>query len=206
MKKETALLEFEDLELLKTVIENYNQVYRNSSRRCVLKTKSPFEHEIEITDDGQLLPYGIFEIGRHIGYQLMYKNYRIRLTGWKQNFHQTIFESENHPVEESVFLTLENNEAINFKIKKATGYDSEIETVMPFISQSDFEEISTFSLIQIIRHLHWTEQKTQRGLRINYLITGKYLLIFGVDLRYGQNYYRIDLESVYEITKPENDF
>lgn len=206
MRTEKAKLEFGDSKLLEEVVNNYNWVYRNSSRHCDLRIGSYLIHEIEITDDGKLLPYGIFEIGRHIGYRLMYDNYRIRLSGWRKSFHQTIYEGEIFPQGESMTVKLKNDEENTFDIRKAAIQDAEIQTIMPFISKEDFGEIVQFSAFQETQQGNWTTRKTQHNLSINYLLAGNFLLIFGVDIRYGGNHYRVDLESAYEIQRPEHDF
>jgi hypothetical protein len=206
MRREKANLEFEETGLLLEVIEKYNWMYRNTSRKCDLNLKKTGIHELTITDDGNLIPYGIFEIGTYIGNRLIYDNYRIKLTGWRKLFHETVHESEFHPQEEKITLTLKENEEVILKIKSATGINSGIGNLKPFLMEKDFLDITEFSQFKEIKYFETINHQTRNNLRINYTIIEKYLLIFGVDLRYGENFYRVDLESVFEINKPEHDF
>lgn len=205
MKKETANLEFENTTLLKEVVEKYNWIYRNTSRKCELKINQDKSNKISISDDGKLLPYGLFEIGTYIGSRLIYESYKIELVGWTKKIQKTVFEEEFHPKNETINLFLKDEE-LNFTIKNATGINSAIGTIKPFINESDFLKIAQFSEFDEIKNLKSKNYLTRNQYRINYSIVKNYLLIFGVDLRYGKDYYRIDLESAFEIKRPKNDF
>lgn len=206
MRIEQANLEFEDIELLQAAVRAFNWDHRNTSRKCALKLNPSGIHEITVEDNGNLIPFGLFEIGTYIGYRQMYTNYRIRLGGWRKSFHRTIFEGDFYPQEEMMPLMLNGADGITLQLKSATGYDSGIETIRPFLSQEDFQGITEFSQFREIKHPNATDYKTWQNQKINYSIVGKYLLLFGVDIRYTPAYCRIDMETVFEINKPENDF
>jgi len=206
MKEEKAVLEFDELSLIQNVINQYNWRYSKTSRRCEVNSNKLGRHEISIIDDGKLVPFGIFDLGYSIGVKWMNENYRIELTGWYKKFHKTIHEEKKHPKNEEISIELKGDTKINLKIKKATLPNSNISTIKPYLHQRDFTQISNLSEFKILPNLKTKIFQTKNNLNLNYVTKDNYLFIFGTDLRSGKDYYKIDLESVFEIKRPDYDF
>lgn len=206
MKKEIASIKFEDSILLKEVVEKYNWRYGKTSRKCELISDELGNHKITMIDDGKLLPFGIFDIGYSIGEKWMFENYRIKLTGWYKIFDLTLFESKEYPQKEIKQIELKEKHIVDLEIKKATSPNAAIGGIKNYLEESDYGRICSLSKFKLIPNIKSKIYQTKNNLRISYSTTDNYLFIFGTDLRYGKEYYRIDLESVFEIERPNYDF
>lgn len=203
MKKETAYLEYRDSEFLKYVVEKYNHSHRKSTRSCELEIIGDGKHQISIVDEVDLMPYGIFDIGTQIGFVDMHNNFRIELKIWGKNYNQVIFNSNTFPKLETYNVEIKEGQIVSIPIHKSVGINSSIGNLKPYLTKDDFIKIYEKSNFQIVRS---STVQTQKKKRINYYIQDNYLFLFGVDIRYSPNHYQIELESVYEIQYPKDDF
>lgn len=205
MIEEKAILEFQDSELLAEVIEQYNKRYSRTSRKCETKEIKPNLYEIKLKDDGKLIPYGIFELGVAIGEKWMSKNYRIKLTGWYKLIKETIYEKQNYPGSEIVSIKLKDDQLFEAQIKKFTSVNSSFGIIRPYLEEEDFDQIASLSEFKLVPNIKSKIYQTDKSLRINFIVKDNYLLIFGTDLKNRSDYYRVDLESVFEIEKHKYD-
>lgn len=203
MKKETAYIEYEETEFLKYVVEKYNHSHRKSTRSCELQINDDGNHKITIVDEAELIPYGIFDIGTQIGFVEMNSNFRIKVKALVKNYNQVIFDSDNFPKLETFKVKIEENKNVTIPIRNSVSINSSIGNLKPYLTKEDFITIYEKSDFQIVRS---SAVQTQKNKRINYYIQDNYLFLFGIDIRYSPNHYQIELESVYEIQIPEDDF
>lgn len=203
MKKEIAYIEYKETEFLKYVVERYNHSHRKSTRSCELQINNDGNHKITIVDEAELMPYGIFDIGTQIGFVEMNSNFRIKVKALVKNYFEVIFESDNYPTFETFRVEIDEDEIVTIPIRNSVGINSSIGNLKPYLTKEDFITIYEKSNFQIVRS---STVHTQKNKRINYYIQDNYLFLFGIDIRYSPNYYQIELESVYEIQIPEDDF
>jgi len=203
MKIETANIEYEDSELLKEVLKWYNHSHRNSTRSCELSLGENNYHQIKVIDKSDLIPFGIYDIGSQIGFMEMNKKFRIKLSGWHKIFDKVIFKSNQHPKDELFSIANKNENQLAIKIKNSTGINSDFGTLQKYLDELDIITIEENSkLLRITPSMFQTYKKK----RLNYSISDNLLFLYGTDLRYGKDYYEIELDSVYEIEIPKNDF
>jgi len=203
MKKETAYIEYKDTEFLKYVVEKYNYSHRKSTRSCELQINDDGNHKITIVDEAELMPYGIFDIGTQVGFVEMNNNFRIKVKALVKNYNEVIFDGDIYPTFETVKVEIEDDEYVTIPIRNSVGINSSIGNLKPYLTKEDFVTIFEKSNFQIVRS---STVQTQKSKRINYYIQDNYLFLFGIDIRYSPNHYQIELESVYEIQIPEDDF
>jgi hypothetical protein len=202
MISQKAKFKFNDIDLLEKTVDKFNELYSNTSRNVDLVNLESNSFEIIVTDDGNLLPYGIFNIGTSIGSQMFYKNYRIKLTGKWNRLNKTIYQSSKHPKDEFESIMFDKTEVL-VDIKKSTGVSAAIGIIKPFLSNDDFNQVVTNCKFQKIGNPLSNIYTTENGLRINYTIQDNYLIIFGAKLEYGKSNFRVDLDSIYEIELPD---
>jgi len=203
MKTEIANIEYVDSELLEEVVKWYNHSHRNSTRSCELSKGDKNYHQLKVIDKADLIPYGIYHIGSQIGYLEMNQKFRIKLTGWHKKYDKTIFKSNKHPKDELFFITNKNENELSFKIRNSTGINSSFGTIQTYLNESDIELIEQKSNLT---RLAPSMFQTYNLKRLNYSISNNLLFLYGTDLRYGKDYYEIELDSIYEIIIPKDDF
>jgi hypothetical protein len=203
MKTETAQIKYQDSKFLEYVVDKYNHSHRKSTRSCELSINDNGNHKISIIDEADLIPYGIFDIGIQIGFIDMHNNFRLELKSWAKKYSEIIFDSNIYPKDELYEIELKDGQHHKIPIRNIVGINSSIGNIKPFINKDDFIKIYEKSNFQIIRS---STVMTQKNKRINYYIQDNYLFLFGVDLKYSPNHYQIELESIFEINIPKDDF
>jgi hypothetical protein len=203
MKTEVANIEYLDSELLEEVVKWYNHSHRNSTRSCELTIGDKSYHQLKVIDKSDLIPFGIYDVGSQIGYLEMNRNFRIKLLGWHKKYDRTIFKSNKHPKDELFFVTNNNEKEKSFKVRNATGINSDFGTIQIYLDELDMNLIEQKSNLT---RLTPSMFQTHNQKRLNYSISNNLLFLYGTDLRYGKAYYEIELDSIFEIEIPKDDF
>jgi len=203
MKVEEANLYYEDSDLLEEVVKWYNHSHRNSTRSCELTIGHQSQHRLKVIDKVELMPYGLHDIGTQIGHMEMKAKFRIKLTGWFESHNKTIYKSDNHPTNETFSIITQNDTQQNIPVRSATGINSNFATVKQYLFEEDIEQIEDKSNLH---KLTPSTFQTSSHKRLNFFIQENNLILFGTDLRYGKNHYEIDLDSIYGIEIPKDDF
>lgn len=203
MKTEIANIEYVDSELLEEVVKWYNHSHRNSTRSCELTIGDKNHHQLKVIDKSDLIPYGLYDVGTQIGYLEMNQKFRIKLSGWHKKYDKIIFKSNKHPIDELFFVTNKNEKELSLKIKSSTGINSSFGTIETYLDELDINLIEQKSKLT---RLSPSMFQTYNRKRLNYSISNNLLFLYGTDLRYGKDYYEIELDSIYEIEIPKDDF
>ena len=202
MKSKKAILSFEHNEILEETIKTYNKIYKNSSRSVELKQIETNKFEIAVSDDGKLLPYGIYDIASFIGSRIFREKFKLSLCNKRERIYKRIYDSTTPPTDENKTIIFDSKE-IKIELTKTTGINSSIDTIIPYISEEDYKIIIDLCELKKIEYFNSVSYKTKNDFSINYSIQENYLMIFGVDLKYGKEDYKVDLEGIFEL-KPIN--
>ncbi|MCO7186726.1 hypothetical protein NH341_14990 [Tenacibaculum sp. XPcli2-G] len=202
MKSKKAILSFEHNEILEETIKTYNKIYKNSSRSVELKQIETNKFEIAVSDDGKLLPYGIYDIASFIGSRIFREKFKLSLCNKRERIYKRIYNSTTPPTDENKTIIFDSKE-IKIELIKTTGINSSINTIIPYISEEDYKIIIDLCELKKIEYFNSVSYKTKNDFSINYSIEENYLMIFGVDLKYGKEDYKVDLEGIFEL-KPIN--
>ncbi|XRE42168.1 hypothetical protein ACIVBQ_000372 [Tenacibaculum discolor] len=202
MKSRKAILSFEHNEILEETIKTYNKIYKNSSRSVELKQIETNKFEIAVSDDGKLLPYGIYDIASFIGSRIFREKFKLSLCNKRERIYKRIYDSTTPPTDENKTIIFDSKE-IKIELTKTTDINSSIDTIIPYISEEDYKIIIDLCELKKIEYFNSVSYKTKNDFSINYSIQENYLMIFGVDLKYGKEDYKVDLEGIFEL-KPIN--
>ena len=179
--KYKAKLNYENSQEVGDAINRLNERYKSGSRSFKHIEIAEGLHQIEVRDEIELLPYGIFEVGAFIGARWMHENYRIELGRWQKRINQELFEDDYHPtVYDKTKIYLKDNQPLEFNVKDAVGITSSFNTIKPYFTASTLKRIVEFSEFKQVPNLNSTVYLSKNDLILHYHIFSGFLLIFGI--------------------------
>ena len=91
----------------------------------------------------------------------------------------------------------------SFKIRNGLGINSDYGILHSYLNDRDIKFIEEHSNLQKVSSSLFL---THNNKNLNFFIKDNLLFLFGTDLRYGKNYYEVELDTIFEIEIPEDDF
>ncbi len=114
-----AYLDYKNINDLRELVNNLNVKCKLDSRSFTLLENVDGNHELNLIEGIDMLPYGIFQIGCYIGQHWMSKNYRLELGEWQKSVNQVLFKDDYFPTYDKENLSLKNGLLEEFTIKSA---------------------------------------------------------------------------------------
>jgi hypothetical protein len=190
MEKETIEIEFEDVQLLKEVIERYNTIYKTE---CELMFSYTQIHLIRIPINSSTFINSIFQIGTQIGMALMIKNYKLQFKGWFKILRKEIESNIQFSYNFNIEFTGEHGEINTVNLIKLNSSDSRIDVIKPYIKQIDYDKMAMEN--SFTKRAEWNQLNdySKDGCDLSFIKTENYLLIFSTKSNI------IILESIWSI-------